>query len=299
MPRVTKRHLTKTPVRKRFGQHFLEYNWVCKLLDLIQPAPGEFFFEVGAGRGELTLPIAASGAQVAAVEIDRDLADNLRRIAPPKVRVVTADILTRDLWDLVVSSFGSDPPNDMRLIGNLPYNQSSPILLRILRTQRKHRCFRDASLMLQQEVADRVIASPGSRSYGPLAILTRLIADPRRILTLPPGAFRPPPKVRSAVVTLSFLDSPIAVPDPALFERMVRSLFTRRRKTLLNAIGPFARTVTSTPLRALLNEANLEPELRPEVLDLEDFVNLSKVLRVEQKASSSTDPNRQDTLHRR
>ena len=236
------------------------------------------FIEIGSGTGQLTLPIASTGAQVVAVEIDRELAAGLRRIAPSRVQVVTGDILSLDLVDLIAAVTGSQSPRLVRVVGNLPFNLSSPILFQILDTQRTHRSFRDATLMLQREVADRVVALPGSRAYGPLAILTRLAADARRVLALPPGAFRPPPRVRSAVVTLGFRSPPVSIGDPALFERMVRSLFTRRRKTTLNALGPFAGTVSTLSPRDLLDRAGLASDRRPETLDLEDLAVLAKTL---------------------
>ena len=245
---------------------------------MIRPDPNEVFIEIGAGTGQLTLPIAATGAQVVAVELDRELAAGLRRIAPPQVRVITGDVLSRGLVDLVAAAAGPRDSRPVRVVGNLPYNLSSPILFQILGTQRTHRCFRDGTLMLQREVADRVVALPCTRAYGPLAILTRLAADARRVLTLPPGAFRPPPRVQSAVVTLDFRPHPVTVVDSALFERMVRSLFTLRRKTLLNALGPFAATVTPLPPRELLDRAGLASDRRAETLDLEDLATLADTL---------------------
>ena len=245
---------------------------------MIRPDPNELFIEIGSGTGQLTLPIAAAGAHVVAVELDRELAAALRRIVPPRVRVITGDVLSHDLADLVAAAAGPGDPRPVRVVGNLPYNLSSPILFQILGTQRTHRRFRDATLMLQREVADRVIALPCTRAYGPLAILTRLAADAQRVLALPPGAFRPPPRVRSAVVTLDFRPPQFAIADAALFERMVRSLFTLRRKTLLNALGPFAATVTTVPPRELLDRAGLASDRRAETLDLKDLAILAETL---------------------
>ena len=275
---ATRSSASTSQARKRFGQHFLEPAWVSKLLALIRPEPDELFVEIGSGTGQLTLPIAAAGARVVAIEVDRELAAGLRRIAPPRVQVVTGDILSQDLADLVAAATPSQVRRPVRLVGNLPYNLSSPILFQILGTQRTHRCFRDATLMLQREVADRVVAAPCSRAYGPMAILTRLAADAKRVITLPPGAFRPPPRVRSAVVTLGFRLPPVSIADLALFERLVRSLFTRRRKTLLNALGPFAGTVSPLPPRELLARAGLASDRRPETLDLDDLATLADTL---------------------
>ena len=266
-------------MRKRFGQHFLEPAWIAKLLAAIQPDPRDLFVEIGPGAGQLTLPIAASGAQVVAIEIDRDLAAGLRRIAPPHVQVLTGDVLTENLAALVAAAAaGPRDPRPVRLVANLPYNLSSPILFQVLGTQRSHRCFRDATLMLQREVADRVVAAPRSRAYGPVAILTRLAADAQTIFTLPPGAFRPPPRVRSAVVGLRFRPATVTIPDAALFERLVRSLFTQRRKTVLNALRPFALTVSTLPPGELLHRAGLAPDRRPDTLDLQELAMLAAQL---------------------
>ena len=149
-----------------------------------------------------------------------------------------------------------------RVVGNLPYNISSPILFRLLALQRTQPVFTDATLMLQREVADRVVAEPGTRDYGPVAVLTRVQADATRVMTLPPGAFRPIPRVRSAVVRLTFREPKVALPDAARFEHMVRSIFQRRRKMLLNALGPFAESCGVSAASAI-RSAGLDPKRRP------------------------------------
>ena len=272
-------------MRKRFGQHFLEPAWISKLLAVIQPDPHDLFLEIGPGTGQLTLPIAAAGAQVVAVEIDRDLAAGLRRVAPPQVQVLTGDILTQNLADLVAAAAAAHNPRTVRVVANLPYNLSTPILFQVLGAQRAHRCFSDATLMLQREVADRIVAAPRSRAYGPVAIMTRLAADAQRVFTLPPGAFRPPPRVRSAVVALRFRSPSVTIADPALFERLVRSLFTLRRKTLLNALRPLTGTVSTLQPAELLDRAGLAPDRRPDTLDLEDLAMLVEHL------AASREPN--------
>ena len=267
----------KRQVRKRFGQHFLEPAWIAKLLECIQPLATELFLEVGSGTGELTLPIAATGARVIGVEVDRQLAHNLRRLVPPSVRVVTGDILRQDLPRLIAES---EPSSFARVVGNLPYNLSTPILRRLYEIQRSHLCFRDATLMLQREVADRLTGVPGSPAYGPLAVMTRVMADAQVVLSLPPGAFRPPPAVRSAVVALSFRPSPVTIENLPFFERLIRSLFTQRRKTILNALRPFAGTISPLPPQELLNQAGIDPSRRPGTLDLVDFARLAAILSV-------------------
>ena len=272
------RPATRPPVLKRFGQHFLEAAWVAKLVACIRPGPGEVFLEIGAGAGQLTLPLAAAGAEVVAVEKDPRLAARLRTVAPSSVRVVTGDVLDQDLACLVGGSRPGRARRPARVAGNLPYNVSTPILRRLVETHHGHACFEDATLMLQREVADRVVGRPGTRDYGPLAILTRAAARAERVLALPPGAFRPPPRVRSAVVSLWFRPSPAPVGDRALFERLVRTLFTQRRKTVLNALSPLAREPRRCSARELLARAGVAPDRRPATLDLHELARLADAL---------------------
>lgn len=255
--------------RKRFGQHFLEPVWIAKVLDEIRPAATDIFLEIGPGRGALTLPLAEACMRVVAVEIDRGLAGELRRHAPRNVEVLEGDFLAADVVPLLA-------PGPIRVAGNLPYNVSSPILARLVALSRGPISLVDATLMLQLEVADRVVARAGSRQYGPLAILTQLHADVRRCLTLPPGAFRPAPKVRSALVRLVFRPPRVSVTDPGLLEELVRSIFSQRRKTILNALKPFA-AARAWSARDALARAGLDAGVRPETLDLPELADLAEV----------------------
>jgi 16S rRNA (adenine1518-N6/adenine1519-N6)-dimethyltransferase len=258
--------------RKRFGQHFLEPAWVDKLVTSIDPAPSDIFLEVGPGRGALTLALAPRVARIVAVEIDRDLAAALPSRVPPNVQVVQGDFLRTDFNDLL-----RDVPQPVRVVGNLPYNVASPILFHLLHGALHGQRFRDATLMLQKEVADRLCAGPGSEGYGALAIQVSLLADVVRLLTLPPGAFRPPPKVTSAVVQLHFREPVADVPDLQGFERLVRGLFLQRRKTLLNALRPQtdARGLDAVQVIEL---AGLDPGLRPEALTVHEMSRLARAV---------------------
>ena len=257
--------------RKRFGQHFLEPAWVAKLVDALEVQRDETFLEIGPGRGALTEPLAARAARLITVEIDRDLAAALPQRVP-HVRVVEADFLDVDLSDLLR---GERTP--IRVVGNLPYNVASPILFKLLREADDGRRIQDATLMLQKEVADRLVAKPGSADYGALAIQVSLLADVVRLLSLPPGAFRPPPKVKSALVRLQFRSAAADVGDRATFERLVRGVFLQRRKTLLNALKPVADAIgRSAP--ELIEHAKVDAGSRPEALTLEDMARLSKAM---------------------
>jgi 16S rRNA (adenine1518-N6/adenine1519-N6)-dimethyltransferase len=258
--------------RKRFGQHFLEPAWVDKLIVALDPAPGDTFLEIGPGRGALTRALAPRVARVVAVEIDRDLASALPSHVPPNVHVITGDFLDVDLETVL-----RDEARPLRVVGNLPYNVSSPILFRLLAAADQGRRFRDATVMLQKEVADRIVASAGTQGYGTLAVQVGLLADVDRLLVLPPGAFRPPPKVTSAVVRLRFRAPAADVGDPAAFERVVRGVFTQRRKTLLNALRPVADSFgRSAP--QVLERAGLDPSRRPETLDVQEMARLARAV---------------------
>jgi 16S rRNA (adenine1518-N6/adenine1519-N6)-dimethyltransferase len=257
--------------RKRFGQHFLEKPWVDKLIASLDPAPDDIFLEIGPGRGALTKPLAPRVRQVVAVEIDRDLAAALPAAVPANVRVVQGDFLDVNLDELL-----EHVPLPVRVVGNLPYNMSSPILFRLLDVSGEGQRFRDATLMLQKEVADRLVATPGTAEYGTLAIQVALLADVERVLSLPPGAFRPPPKVTSAVVRLRFRAPAADVGDLHTFEKIVRGVFLQRRKTLANALKPVAAGLgRSAP--ELLERAGLDGSRRPQELTVVEMARLSRV----------------------
>ena len=258
--------------RKRFGQHFLERAWVDKLIAALGTSRGDTFLEIGPGRGALTKALAPHVARIVAVEIDRVLADVLPSRVPLNVRVVTGDFLNVDLDQVL-----QDEPRPLRVIGNLPYNVASPILFRLLHAADHGRRFRDATLMLQKEVADRLTATVGTAGYGALAIQVALLADVDLLLTLPPGAFRPPPKVTSAVVRLRFREPAAEVGDPAAFERVVRGVFLQRRKTLLNAFRPVADSFGQDAAR-LIGLAGVDGSRRPETLTLGEMARLVSLL---------------------
>jgi 16S rRNA (adenine1518-N6/adenine1519-N6)-dimethyltransferase len=257
--------------RKRFGQHFLEQAWADKLIASLGAGPEDTFLEIGPGRGALTRPLAPLVREIVAVEIDRDLATALSGELG-NVRVVQGDFLDVDLDALLAHA-----PTPVRVVGNLPYNVSSPILFKLLDAAAEGARFSDATLMLQKEVADRLVAPPGSGEYGTLAIQVGLLADVERVLRLPPGAFRPPPKVNSAVVRLRFRAARVDVGDRRTFEKIVRGMFLQRRKTLANALKPVASALgTSAP--DWLARAGIDGTKRPEELTVDDVARLSRAM---------------------
>jgi 16S rRNA (adenine1518-N6/adenine1519-N6)-dimethyltransferase len=258
--------------RKRFGQHFLEPAWVAKLVAAIGARPDDAFLEIGPGRGAITRPLSMRCGKLLAIEVDRELAAELEAARLANVTVVQGDVLTTDLLPGVTAWLGGppSPSRSFRVVGNLPYNISSPILFRLLELAAATGGVRDAALMLQKEVADRLVARAGTGEYGVLTVLTALHADVTRVLALPPGAFRPPPKVHSAVVRLTFRPPAVDLADPERFVRMVRSVFTQRRKTLGNALKAFAGE-TGHDAAGVLQAAGIDPRRRPETLALGEF----------------------------
>jgi len=266
---VTNRDRGHRPTaRKRFGQHFLEAVWVVKVVRAIAPAPGDVFYEIGPGRGALTRELTARARSVTAFEIDRDLAADLRQTAPANLDVVTGDFLTTR-W------IREHPPAaPVRVAGNLPYNVASPILFKLVELYNDGVPLLDATVMLQREVADRLSAEPGTKEYGVLGILIRLCADVEPLLALPPGAFRPTPKVQSSLVRLRFHP---ARPRPRNLQgltRLVQAVFSRRRKTLENAMLALPH-LDREGAAAILREAGIDGRRRPETLDVAELVRLA------------------------
>ena len=263
--------------RKRFGQHFLEPAWVEKVIRAINPQPGETFIEIGAGRGALTFPLARLAKAVAAYEIDRDLAAMLQARAPQNVAVIPNDFLNTDEY----LSFETRPV--LRVAGNLPYNIASPILFRLIAmhaaSEPPDSPLIDATVMVQREVADRLVAEPGTREYGVLSVLVRHSSTVERLLNLPPGAFRPAPQVASALVRLRFHAPAPPVRSHRIFETLVQAVFTRRRKMLANALlacEDHGIRPGLSPAEAL-DRARLDGRRRPETLSIHEFGRLADV----------------------
>ena len=256
---------SKHQPRRRFAQHFLiDETIIEQIIAVISPAPDQHLLEIGPGLGALTRVLAASGALLDVIELDRDLARDLtgRLDNPENLQIHTMDALKTDITALAKDA-------RLRVLGNLPYNISSPLLFHLI----AHRCvITDMHLMLQDEVVDRLVATPGNRSYGRLSVMVQLVCRVHKLFVVPPESFSPPPKVNSAIARLVPRDIPaVQVDDPGHFEQVVRQVFSQRRKTLRNS------------LRNLLDEeqiraADIDPRARPETLDLVGFAALSNQL---------------------
>ena len=242
--------------RKRFGQHFLHDPGVLKrIVQAVDPAPGDAIVEIGPGEGALTRPLLERIGHLTAIEIDRDLAAGLaREFSARKLVVIVADVLDFD--------FSALPP-ELRVVGNLPYNISTPILFHLARFADR---VRDMHFMLQREVVQRMVARHSTPDYGRLSVMLQTRFRMQKLFNVAPGAFRPPPKVESAVVRLV----PLAERpdwDEATLEKIVREAFSARRKTLRNAL-PLAP--------ADYSELGIDPRLRPENLAPADYLRITR-----------------------
>jgi 16S rRNA (adenine1518-N6/adenine1519-N6)-dimethyltransferase len=216
----------KHVARKRFGQHFLSDDGIiADIVRAIDPRPGEALVEIGPGLGAMTDPLVARSGRLTVVELDRDLAARLRR--RPELDVVEADVLTVDFRAL------ADRLGPLRVVGNLPYNISSPILFHLLEAADR---VVDQHFMLQKEVVDRMAAAPGSKAFGRLSVMLQWRYEIESLLDVPPECFDPPPRVDSAVVRMVPLPAPAAVPR-ALLGALVTAAFSQRRKLLRHGLG--------------------------------------------------------------
>jgi 16S rRNA (adenine1518-N6/adenine1519-N6)-dimethyltransferase len=217
----------KHQARKRFGQHFLVDTGVLDaIVSAIDPRPGEALVEIGPGLGALTRPLLERCERLTVVELDRDLAARLRR--NPALEVIEADVLTVDFAALAAARGAK-----LRIVGNLPYNISTPILFHLLGAAAK---VEDQHFMLQQEVVDRMAAGPGGKDYGRLSVMLQWRYHVEALIEVPPEAFDPPPRVDSAVVRMIPWPAPAAV-DRALLEELVAAAFSQRRKLLRHSLG--------------------------------------------------------------
>ncbi|MEX0638588.1 MAG: 16S rRNA (adenine(1518)-N(6)/adenine(1519)-N(6))-dimethyltransferase RsmA [Burkholderiales bacterium] len=238
--------------RKRFGQHFLhDPGVVRRIVAAIAPAADDFIVEIGPGEGVLTRPLAERAGRLEVIEIDRDLAAAL---AAERIKVHVADALEFDFGRL---------PQGARIVGNLPYNISTPLLFHLARYAER---LRDLHFMLQREVVERMVAQPSTPAYGRLSVMLQARFRMQKLFRVAAGAFRPPPRVESAVVRLVPLAEPLDREAPH-FADVVRRAFSARRKTLRNALG-----LPPEEFEAL----GIDPRLRPENLSPADYVRIAR-----------------------
>ncbi|MDF2176778.1 16S rRNA (adenine(1518)-N(6)/adenine(1519)-N(6))-dimethyltransferase RsmA [Aliiglaciecola sp. CAU 1673] len=261
---MSKQHLGHT-ARKRFGQNFLHDPYIIgKIVDAIGPKPGQNLVEIGPGLAALTEPVCDMVDKLTVVELDRDLAARLRShpFLGPKLNVVEADAMRFDFTTLI------NDERPLRVFGNLPYNISTPLMFHLFEFAGQ---IQDMHFMLQKEVVERLAAGPGSKDYGKLSVMAQYHCQVIPVLSVPPGAFKPAPKVDSAVVRLvPYKNKPVEVADAGLLNQVCATAFNQRRKTIRNS------------LKSLLSEeeiqsVGLNPELRAENLSLSDYAALTNL----------------------
>ncbi len=263
------------PTRSR-GQCFLrDERYVERIVQAIAPREGETLIEIGAGEGQLTLPLTRAGARVVAVESDRKLAEALRRSLSSEsgVEILEADALRLDLQDLA----RKHGPGKIRVVGNLPYSVAAPILLRLLSAREN---WSELVLMFQSEVAERLTATPGTKAYGFLTVVAQRAAKVSVLFRIPPDAFRPRPRVVSALLRFEMreVSARDAEVDEKLFRGLVRGLLAHRRKTIGNNLKHLEpRGLSRERALGALLTLGIDPARRAETLGVEEFAELSRL----------------------
>lgn len=249
--------------RKRFGQHFLEsFGVIQNIIQAVHPQTTDHLVEIGPGLGALTKPLLENHLHLTVIEIDRDLAKHLQKI--PNLMVHNEDALKFDF-----NKLHSAKAQKLRIIGNLPYNISTPLLFHLLSFSP---IIQDMHFMLQEEVVNRMIASPHTKDYGRLSIQLQYHCEVYKLFSIPPSAFSPPPKVQSAFVRIVPLTAPkVIAKNMALFQMVVNRAFQQRRKTVNNALK---NVLTSPDFERL----KIDKSLRPENLSVDDYVTISNYL---------------------
>ena len=254
----------KYQTKKRFGQHFLrDHNIIQKIISAIAPQEADKIVEIGPGLGALSFPLLEYINTLDVVEIDRDVVQRLQAKNKQQLHIHNVDALQFDF-----SSLSNDKTDKLRIVGNLPYNISTPLIFHLL-NYRGH--IKDMHFMLQKEVVDRLTASPSSKDYGRLSVMVQYFCKTEYLFYVSPNAFSPPPKVDSAVLRITPWDNlPFKSQNPEFLAKLVKEAFSKRRKTLRNSLK---KLLSSEQIEA----AGIDPSLRPEQLDIEGFVNLSNL----------------------
>lgn len=256
--------------KKYLGQYFLYDPTILKrIVEVARLSPDDTVIEIGPGPGRLTRMLAGGVKKVIAIELDEDLFARLSHdlSAYKNIELVLGNAL----------KYGYEALKEFKVVANIPYYITTPILFRLLELRKR---VRTITVMVQKEVAERIVAGPGDKTYGVLSIMVQYHAHAELVFQIPRGAFRPVPKVDSAVLHLEVLEQPfVEVIDEGLFFRVVKTTFSQRRKTLANSLKPLARDS-----KRILMNAGIDPLRRPETLSIEDFGRLSDFLKREEPA---------------
>ena len=276
--------------KKSLGQNFLVDSRVAaRVIDAVSPLPTDIVIEVGPGRGELTRGLVARSGYVVAVEIDRRLIDGLRSSLPREKFTLVEDDALKVNWSELAelaeaqvdplrgSVLPASTKRRVRVVANLPYYISTPIVERLIRARG---IINDMTLMLQKEVADRITSEPGRKEYGSLSVLVQCYCIATKLFEVPPSAFKPAPKVRSAVVSLVVrARAAVDVDDEDKFFALVRAAFAQRRKTIANNLKAFAGVIgLSTSIDVALERARIDARRRAETLSIEEFNALYRAM---------------------
>jgi len=272
--------------KKSLGQNFLIDQRVARrIIDAVFPLPTDIVIEIGSGTGALTRMLVERSGFVEAVELDQTLAHGLRSsINAENLAILTADALTLDWVKLITGAKAKllsvrradGDRTRVRIVANLPYYISTPILERLLALDRQ---LFDMTLMLQKEVADRITTGPGSKEYGYLSVMVQYFCNASKLFEVPPSAFLPVPRVQSAVISLTLREKPaVEVSDKSGFFALVRAAFAQRRKTILNNLKAARALEFSQPLESALKAASVAPQRRAETLSLAEFAALYTAL---------------------
>jgi 16S rRNA (adenine1518-N6/adenine1519-N6)-dimethyltransferase len=255
--------------KKKFGQHFLlDKNIIRKIVSAAHIGPGDNVIEIGPGTGALTQGLLEAGARVLAIEVDRDMVGFLKDKFPD------LEVINVDALKLSYMGLSKERKVRFKVVSNLPYNISGPILARFLS---EREAFTRFVLMFQKEVAERLVARPDTKAYGALSVFTQAFTDVKLEFNVSKNLFTPRPKVDSSVVSVEVLPEPkVDIGDEAFFRAVVRAAFGTRRKTLLNALKSLG--LEKTVVAAALEEAGIDPQRRGETLDLVEFSRLAHVL---------------------
>ncbi len=252
--------------RKRFGQNFLrDEDIIAQIVDAIRPLAQDHLVEIGPGQGALTELLVASGCRLDVIELDRDLVPGLLAAfsLQPRFRLHSADALRFDFASL------TDGPAQLRVVGNLPYNISTPLIFKLLENAP---AIQDMHFMLQLEVVERLAAVPGNKNWGRLGIMAQYHCQVENLFEVPPGAFTPQPRVQSAIVRLTpWRQSPWAPCDEPKLRQLVQAAFAQRRKTLRNNLKGFIDEGELTSL-------GIDPGARAETLQLEQFIDITNAI---------------------
>lgn len=252
--------------RKRFGQNFLiDPLVISDIISVIAPAQDQHLVEIGPGRAAITKPLLKKGGKLDLIELDRDLVAWLKTqfSNEPQLNIHCEDALQFNFSQLATHD------HSLRIVGNLPYNISTPLLFHLLD---QVGCIYDMHIMLQKEVAERISAVPGSKTYGKLSVILQYYFDVEALFAIEPDSFNPPPKVSSAFLRLTpYLEPPVTLNNPAHFRQVVTQAFSQRRKTLRNTLKPLLS-------EAQIKSVGVDPAARAETLDLSTFAQLSNLL---------------------